>query len=552
VRQGHVYAAVTTPLAILNESTGQQSERRTDFERIGAIFRRRWWVVVLCLILGASGALGVSLLQQKQYSASASLLFRDLGFAQDLFGGAESSVTADPTREAATNEKLVGLNIISARTAKHLPGLTAKEVREMVKVEAQGEADLVEVTATSSDKAEARRVANEFARQFISFRTNADKSSLLRSKRLAEGEFKSLSAGEQKGVRGRELSSAAEKLGVLASLQTGNAELVQPAELPTSPSSPKPLRNTILGAVLGLVLGIIGAFILERLNRRLRDAEEIRDVFELPVLATIPDSKAIAAANDSNGPGDDLPSAETESFRMLRASLPYFNVDGEIRTLLITSHGAGVGKSTVAWNLARIAATSANAIVIEADLRNPTLARQHGVRSTAGLAQVLTHQVALADAIQPVSVAGGILAADGSPATLDVIVSGSVPPNPAELLESDAMKDVLAQLKDQYDLVVIDSAPIGVVADSFPLVRITDGVLLVARIGKSTKESAADVRDQLRRLEAPVLGVIANGVKTRRGDRYGYGYYGRSTSDPSVDRPTIAQVHGEDPRDTAE
>jgi polysaccharide biosynthesis transport protein len=545
VEQGHVYVVVTTPLAILNESTKQQGERRTDFERIGAIFRRRWWVVVLCLVLGAGGALGVSLLQQKQYSASASLLFRDLGFAQDLFGGAESSVTADPTREAATNEKLVGLNIISARTAKHLPGLSAKDVREMIKVESQGEADLVEVTATSSDKVEARRVANEFARQFISFRTNADKSSLLRSKRLAEGEFKSLGAGEQKGVRGRELSSAAEKLGVLASLQTGNAELVQPAELPTSPSSPKPLRNTVLGAVLGLVLGIIGAFILERLNRRLRDPEEIRDVFELPVLATIPESKAIAAANSSSGPGE-LPFAETESFRMLRASLPYFNVDVDICTLLVTSHGAGVGKSTVAWNLARIAATSANAIVIEADLRNPTLARQHGVRSSAGLAQVLTHQIPIEEAIQSVPVAGGMAGADGAPATLDVLVSGSAPPNPAELLESDAMKEVLSQLRTEYDLVVIDSAPIGVVADSFPLVRIVDGVLLVARIGHSTKESSGDLREQLRRLEAPALGVIANGVKPRRADKYGYGYYGGPASEAQAS-PAIAQVRGDGP-----
>jgi capsular exopolysaccharide synthesis family protein len=312
----------------------------------------------------------------------------------------------------------------------------------------------------------------------------------------------------------------------LASLQTGNAELVQPAELPTSPSSPKPMRNAILGAILGLLLGIGLAFFLERLNRRLRDPEEVREAFDVPVLGTIPESKAIMASNEG-GIAPELPFMEKEAFRMLRASLRYFSVDQDISSLVVTSYVAGDGKSTVAWNLARVAATSVKVVVVETDLRNPTLSRQHGLRAGPGLAELLTHQVELDKAFQSKAVAMGNNGAGNVEHSLDVIVAGSLPPNPAELIESRAMKDVLDQLTERYELVVIDTAPIGVVADAYPLLHEVDGVIAVARMDKTTRDAGEHLHEQLGRLGAPLLGVVANGVKRRRGlKKYGYGYYG--------------------------
>jgi capsular exopolysaccharide synthesis family protein len=288
------------------------------------------------------------------------------------------------------------------------------------------------------------------------------------------------------------------------------------------------VRNGIIGAILGLLGGIGLAFLLERLNTKLRSAEEAQDVFELPVLATIPESKAIMSTNEGAA-APDLPFAENESFRMLRASLRYFNVDNDIKSVLVTSYSSGIGKSTVSWNLARVAASSSRVVLVETDLRNPSLSSQHGLPVIGGLGALLTHQVTLDEAIHSKPIAAQSIGTNGSSTegrNLDVIVAGPPPPNPAELLESQTMSDVLKQLKSRYDLVVLDTPPLGVVSDAFPLLRQVDGVIAVTRLGISTREHAEHMRDQLRRLEAPVLGLVVNAVKIGRRQKYGYGYYG--------------------------
>jgi capsular exopolysaccharide synthesis family protein len=146
--------------------------------------------------------------------------------------------------------------------------------------------------------------------------------------------------------------------------------------------------------------------------------------------------------------------------------------------------------------------------------------------SGPGLAELLTHQVRLEEAIQSKALAAVGNSVSGGERTLDVIVSGSLPPNPAELIESQTMSEALSRLAERYELVVIDTAPVGVVSDAFPLLHKVDGVIVVARMGQSTRDSAERLREQLDRLEAPVLGIVANAIKARRGGRYGYGHYG--------------------------
>lgn len=510
----------------MSETTPRDG-REAESPLVGLLsaLRRHVVLILACIFLTGAFAVVVSLLQTKEYTSVASLLFRDDTAANSVFGAENApSIGQDAVREAATNVELVSLNVISDRTAARLGGeITADQIGSAVNVSAQGQSDLVLVEATDPDPETSRRIANTFAAEFISFRATADRSRLLKAKRLADREYAALSESAKQGPRGEQLSRGAERLGILASLQTGNAELVQPAELPTSPSSPKPVRNGVIGAFLGLLLGIGLAFLAERLNRRLRTPDEAGEAMRLPVLGVVPESKEISGSESGTDP---LPFEEEEAFRMIRASLRYFSVDEEVTTLLVTSSAAKAGKSTLAWNLARVAARTAKVALVEADLRNPAIARRVSTLQGPGLAEVLTNQASLAEATQTVGSVEGEPTLNGRTPRLDVITAGTVPPNPADLLESQRMADVIGQLEQSHDFVVVDTAPIGVVSDAFPLIGRVDGVIVVVRMFDTTRDSADELRQQLERLNASTLGVVANGVRSGRGGGYGYGYYG--------------------------
>lgn len=497
---------------------------RGELEQMLRVLRRRRGLIVLCTILVAAGTLGFSLSQRKEYSSSAELLFRDAQLDQKLFGSTVLPPSTDPAREAATNVKLVSLEAVAARTSKALGGrISPPEVQSKISVDPQGESDVVSVTAVDPSGAFAARLANAFAQQFVAFRRDADRDKIAGAQRLVQNQLQTLSPEERRGPRGRSLQGRAEQLGILASLQTGNAELVQRAKPPSSPSYPRTTRNVVLGLVLGLLLGVGLAFLFERLDRRIKDVRELEEIYGLPVLAAVPESQALVVSQPS---GTQLPLAEAEAFRMLRARLRYFNLDRPLRSLLLTSVAPGEGKTTVAQYLAVTAARSVptRTLLLEADLHRPRLAGRYGLKSAPGLAEVLTHGIALEDVVQHVPLGESGDGADGG-RMLDVLVAGADPPNPAELLESEKMAELLKDLSLIYDLIVIDTPPMAAVADSMPLMAQVSGVVVVSEVGSSSRDAAAHLRHQLKRLGAPALGVVANRVKAHGIDDYGYGYY---------------------------
>ncbi|MEA2418301.1 MAG: tyrosine-protein kinase [Thermoleophilaceae bacterium] len=488
---------------------------------LAASLRRRMAILVLAIIALPAGALAYSLTAEKQYTATAKLLFRDPGFDQRLFGGQVLAPSVDPAREAATNVGLVSLDTVAQRSAASIRGrqLTAEELQRKVSVAAQGQSNVVAVEATDPDPAFAALLANTVASQYIVFRREADRRKISQAVTLVRRQLAGLSPEQRSGREGRSLSQQVEQLGVLAALQTGNAERVQRAEVPDEPSSPQLLRNVILALLVGIVLGVGMALLRERLDRRLHDREHAEALLGRPVLGEIPESPALGR---DGGGGLQLDGQEAEAFRTLRANLRYYDVDHDVRSLLITSSAPDDGKSTVARFLAATAAAAgATVILVEADLRRPTLKTRHPKLLTKGLSEVLTGQSELAGSVQelPITIHGVT-----SNRTLHVITAGALPPNPTDLLESDRMRAVISELERRYELVVIDSSPVTVVPDSIPLLRQVSGVLVVLCDDRTTTDGARMLRDQLAHLGATPLGLVLNRTSPVNIPAY-YGYY---------------------------
>src|SRR4051794_25056715 len=311
----------------MNETPPQDSEFKAA-RNILRVLRRRWLVIVLCTLAGAGLFLALAVTQEKKYTASASLLFRDSDLDQTLFGSTALVSSNDPAREAATNLKLASLETVSALTAKSL-ATSVSDIQDSVEVKAEGQSNVVSIDATDHVPARATLVANRFAEQYIDFRKRADVSKIQTALTLVQRELDSMTPARRNGPEGRSLLVRAGQLRILSSLQTGNAELVQRATVPTSPSSPHPVRDAILGAFAGLLVGLLLAFTLERHDRRLRDLEDVEEVFQLPLLGVVAERRAYASRGE-------LDPMEGEAFRLLRARLRYFNVDRDIRSVLVT------------------------------------------------------------------------------------------------------------------------------------------------------------------------------------------------------------------------
>jgi polysaccharide biosynthesis transport protein len=440
----------------------------SDLSLIAQAIRRRIWLVLVCLVASTLAAIALSIRAEEEYEATTALLLR-------------SSTAFEPQRAVDTNLQLLGLPAIAERTAEKLPATSDEEVEDAVVASQEGDADILQVNATADSPELAALIANTYAREFLVFRVEGERERL----------------------------------------QTSQVEVLERAVPPTSPVSPKPVRNTIFGALIGLVLGLGLALLLEQLDRRLKRQDDLAEATGLTLLASVPKRKAFDRDHLGHG---SLSPAETEVFRLLRANLRYFKVQQDVKSVVVTSAEPGEGKTLVSLGLALAAVTSGERVLlIEADLRDPGLTRVLRLpTTTGGLTWALSDENGnLADAV--VEVPAGKLADSIGGATLDVVPAGGIPPNPTELVESQRMRELIELAEDRYDFIVIDTPPVLVVSDAIPLIASASGVLAVSGLGVSTRTSAADLAEQLERLGAVTLGLVANFADTGR-DYEGYGY----------------------------
>jgi polysaccharide biosynthesis transport protein len=492
----------------------RQDSGGLSLEQVIGVLRRRLLLIVLCVVVVAGAAFVFSRRETKKYTAGASLVFSSSSLSQQIAGlSAGSSSSTGLLAQQADDLELVKGGNVAARTARLVGhGLTAEQVAGSVEVAAQGESGVIAISATSTSPVLAAAIANTYAGQFVDEQQSANRQYFKSALALIHRQLAALSPKQRIGTDGLQLQDRAQTLNLLAELHYGNVQAGQRALAPTSPSSPKTSKNTALGLLLGLLIGCGIAFLLERFDRRIKEPEDLAAIYRLPMLGAIPKSAELARSATA-GKRVVLPPLLTEAFGLVRAHLRFFNIDRDLRTVVIASAAEGDGKTTIARHLATAAARSGSRVLLlEVDLRNPTLTQQLDLQPGPGLADVLIGAITLGEAIQSVSLEASPQEA-GKERTLDVLLAGVVlPPNPGELLESYAMYAVLERARSTYDLVVIDTPPLTAVSDAFPLLTKVDGVVIVGWIGRSHRDEAEQLHQILASSDTPTLGVIANGA----------------------------------------
>jgi capsular exopolysaccharide synthesis family protein len=432
-------------------------------------------------------------------------------------------------QQAATKPEPVSEGIIARRTRLRLEQrgeLAAAAAVADVEMTSHRDSGLLLVEATGPSPRAAVLVANTIAEEYVAFRRDSDRANIRRARRALRRELDDVRSARKRlskvtaaatvgelTRRMRSLERRSENLRLVESLQTGNAVVVDRATPRSSMALPRHMQNTAVGVFAGLLLGLAIAFLLERVDRRLRDSKELEEAFGLPILLRLPESNAL---DKRSGMADELPPLEAKAFEALRANLRYVPPDRKIDSVLITSPSVDDGKSTVAFHLAAAAAsTGLGVLLVEADVRRPTLANALGLAPNEGLTSLLSGVENLGDVCHEILLSH--TNGNGSAPTIDVVPAGEISADASELIRSEQMQDLIREFRRKYSLVVIDTPAVDPVPDAVALMSEVSAVIVVGRIGAVTTEEASRLREKLEQIEAPMVGVVAN--CTRRHDR---------------------------------
>jgi len=480
------------------------------------------------VVLVASLAATYSYSRPKVFSATATVLARPI---------LVQSTDTDPLDNLSmpTEARLVGSNGV-ATIARTLIGSTEAipDLLKRVSVSTPENTQILEISFTDSGAQSARRGAQAFAEGYLEFKatqalsTMAENSATIREQidqvdqdiQALDGEIEALLPGspERTSAESGRDSLQATRLGLMNQLAAANTstsdpgEVVERAERPSSPISPKHQVDLALGILLGLALGITLASVREQLQDRIEDSAGLRGSLKAPVLGLIPESPMLRGDLPRLVTIDEPRSPAAEAYRTLRTNLLAACKSAKVRTILVTSSRQGEGKTTTAVNLAvALAQVGRSVVLISADLRYPRVHSLLGIGNEQGLGQVLLGALALNNAILDTSVPN-----------LRVLPSGPASGDePAELLQSDRMFEVIRGCR-QADFVIIDGPPIEPVADSLVLADLVDAVLLVADAQEGTRGGVARSRHQLEQVGGTILGGVLTRVhESRTPNAYG-------------------------------
>ncbi len=516
-----------------------------------AIVQRRKLTILVTVVVVVASALAVSFLQTPVYQAAAELVFE-----------------VRPTEALLAPEG----GVIGPQVATEIEVMQSRSVREAVAQELGAEPNVsvapvsdtrvVAITAESTMPAEAARTANVYAETYIATRRDqliaellaageqvqikvdefdqqiqaldqpladldaqigvaepASRQALLAQRARLEQETSTERAGLQ--ARRESYANQLDQLQLARNLtETGGVRLVSRAVEPSESVRPTPARNGLLALVVGLMLGVAFAFLREKLDDTVKSKEELERATDgLAILALIP---SLVEWKDRTRPQvvslDDPSSSIAEAYRSLRTSVQFIGLQHPVQVIQMTSPNASEGKTTTLANLGvALASSGARVIIVCCDLRRPRVHEFFGLTNTTGFTSVLLGEIPLSASLQSVP----------GQKRLALLASGPPPPNPSELLASQRTAEVLAALRSECDVVLVDSPPVLPVTDSLVLSRAVDATILVGTAGRTTSKEYHRAVELLRQVDAPVIGSVLNGVDEEGlyGFGYGYGYY---------------------------
>lgn len=427
------------------------------------------------LLTGA--AIFLTLRQTKIYEARSRLFVgqtttgpQDIQFAQSL---AQTSLALVKSYSEAIKTVPIAQDVLMKLGLKGDP----EQLVGQVAAEPVAETQIIGLSYRDADPEQARNVANAFATSFISALDRIDPKGAVR------------------------------------------VTVLEPATVPRVPVSPQPKRSAAVGLFLGLVVAGGAVLLAEQLDSTVKGRDDVEEAAGAPVLALVPH---VASAKGEMI--DVLGTAAGESFHSLRSAIQYTALDSGAKIIAVTSAEAGDGKTTTAFHLtSSFAQAGLQAIYLECDLRRPNIARKLRIPDKDGLASYLSSD-------GPEDKPLGVVNVQPN---LHIVPAGDIPKNPMQLMEGPKFRELLDSLRDQADVIVLDTPPVLAVSDPLALVSVVDSVLIIVRSNKTRHEHLTETMRVLRGVGAKVMGVVVNDIsKARRGYGY-YGYYGYKSSEPA-------------------
>lgn len=466
------------------DGAGTEDWNPVELQQYLMIMRERWGSALLAALVVLAAVVGYTLMRPPAYEATNRV------FVQTDAGGSATDLSSGvnfASQQIISYADLATTPLVLEPVIEELKlEFTAEELAERISTEIPEDTLIIDITAWSGDAAQAAVIAN------------ATSESL----REQVSELESVDGAVQGATEG-DLEATAEGT-------TVELTVISPATAPDSPTSPSIPRDIIIGGVLALLAAIGTAIIRDFLDNRIRSPEDIETAFDRPVIGAIPADRDAERASMITVQRPQ--SVQAEAYRELRTNLQFMQLAGGMKSFLVTSSLMGEGKTSSAINLAHVLAQAGERVLlIDADLRRPSVAEYLGLEHTAGLTTVLIEEAQLEDVTQPLETEG-----------LDVLTSGPVPPNPSELLGSQRMKELLDAARCDYDYVVLDSAPLLAVTDAAVLSRIVGGTVVVAQSDRVKRQQLGEALEKLDAVEAHLLGVVLNRMLSDSRSAYAY------------------------------